>query len=534
MRWFPLILLLINGAAVESLHAQDKEITQAKKESLNAPVNDTTSSLASIAIQTTTPVVNEEKDLELIRHRREHIPYFSQHDIHQFIEKIRQKGFSIYNDCIAPVKIKFIGYKDDHKFTTSVKVQPKKEFCVDKEGSYFDIRFRSSNTNLFLNLEKVMGSYRVTINHQEKTPFIQSHNFKGDFTAYFLKYDPSKAIPPLLIPYGPQYLVDPPTNLEDKFIDQYDGHLRYFFNVQFVGEKIKPDEYFFKLNNAYKLYSLDALKNKLSNISRDDNPKIPLRSHTIWLTSPDNPIEFPDEYIYWLKESINACPTSQGFKHWFWVSDKKKLPKTMNKFKEMDVEVHEVSELGHFTLKPHFEKELSNKRFGRSSDIFRIVVLKKFGGIYKDTDYRFHQSFAPLLHLYNFFSCREPMSSFIGNAVIAASPDHPVINEYLALLERNYGGISAPPYIQRIPEHDGFKTILMTGPGVLTTAVANALGKGGGVDIIFPHEILFPTPVDAYPQLKVIKPDMAVPPSAMGVHYWETSWARPKDFGSVG
>jgi hypothetical protein len=80
---------------------------------------------------------------------------------------------------------------------------------------------------------------------------------------------------------------------------------------------------------------------------------------------------------------------------------------------------------------------------------------QKIERIYKDTDYIVEQSCTVLNKVYDFYVGVEPMSAFIGNALIAAKPHHPILQYTLQMILRNHGD-KAP----NISSKSSFKTIL--------------------------------------------------------------------------
>jgi hypothetical protein len=178
-----------------------------------------------------------------------------------------------------------------------------------------------------------------------------------------------------------------------------------------------------------------------------------------------------------------------------------------------------------------FEETLEISKYGRASDMARMELLAETGGIFEDIDFRRHQSIRPFAHAYDFLVGLEPMSVFLGNAFVGASPHHPIVSTYLNLVERNYDPDRVPEYIKRVDEADGFKTILLTGPAVLTTAFYKAAGRAGKVDAVMPPDVFYPTVHNYYPHQEVVKPGDPLPIYSVGAHYWETSWMR---FGSKG
>lgn len=505
------------------------------------------------------------------------------HDFHQSIEKLCQSNWTISNKTDESVEIIVKGVYKLRDFGKVIpEVIPFQEVCIGAHETYKtdskelskrigggkkiviqDVQFKGRNIPFFLNLETTSKGYEIVIQKEFIPAFPQIGIFR-DFTPQTLPDSTLDTAPkPIVVsdsshsPYGntpaesSSYncpfvksltginqnklsLMEAP--LELGFIKQYNAHLRYLFNVQFAQEKINKDSFFQKLNDVYQKNSLEKTFFSKELSKETEGVQIPAITHTLWFTSDDNPTEFPERYLYWLKKSIEACPASQGFTHYFWMHDKSKLPLTVKALAKLNVTVRESRELGEFRLKALYDYEFQNKRFGRLSDIFRLVVLDQFGGVYKDTDYRIHQSLLPLLHNYHFVAGREPMSSFICNALVAACPGHPVIKKTMELIQRNYDLERSPRYIKNIKDEDGFKTILLTGPGVFLTGVAHGLDQEGYKDIILPHPYLYPTQVEVYPQKWPVKFYESVPLAAYGVHYWETSWAktRSKEFGSFG
>lgn len=462
------------------------------------------------------------------------LPYnHGQHEVHQFIEKIRQTKTLVRNELSYPIKVKFRLLKGDFAFKKKLEIPPSSAIVLPKNEICLDLKVY--DPGVYINLEEGVKRYSFVLSKKEAPyrpdfiPFI-------DFKPVFLRPQPLSN--PLFLPYSPTYYqINLPTNLKIGFQDQYDGHLRYLFDCLFRHEEIDGTEYFSRLNRLFETNSMPVLYNRQvaeNNPLTLDESRIPPLVHSIWLTHKHAPIEFPEEYAQFALDSAKACPPEQGYKHILWVESKKRLPETVRRFSGTAIHIREIKELGAFELKTKFKEELVKKRFGRASDIIRIIILSQMGGVYRDTDYRIHQSLYPLLASYDFFGSREPMSSFICNAFFGAAPGHSVIETYKSLIERNYDPHKVKKYIASVPETDCFGTILITGPGAFTTAVAKSIGLGSGRDIILPEQYIYPTPVDRYPQLTVIKPGNPVPPTAFGAHYWLSSWTHLSNFGSKG
>ncbi len=465
-------------------------------------------------------------------HHDTHVPYdHDQHETHQFIEKIRQKNTPIRNSYSEPVSVIFTIQRDKETYVTTYTIDPKHTISLGINEILLKTQFALHSPKLFFNLIEGPEKYTLGLSstyHPYTPTFVEYINFVPKFLNPLMtpKF-------PHLATYGPLYSVNPPSNLSENFIKQYDDHLHYLIFCIFHQEGIPVTHYFDKLTNLYnKKHYFPHLFNQT--FPKIVAPRIPKKVHCIWLTHADKPREFSEKYIEFTIRSIEACSPEAGYKHYIWVLNKDDLPETVKNLKGVPIKIKEVKTLGHFGLKDAFDAEISRKKFGRSSDILRVEILKKKGGVYRDTDYRIHQSLDPLLYLYDFVASREPMSTFIGNAFIAVKPNHPLIDIYLDLISRNYDPLRAKRYIADIPESDGFGTILATGPGLFTVAIAKSIDTSDNKDIILPGRYIYPTPTKNYPQITVVKPEEPVPAEAFGVHYWDSSWTQLSTFGSVG
>jgi hypothetical protein len=61
------------------------------------------------------------------------------------------------------------------------------------------------------------------------------------------------------------------------------------------------------------------------------------------------------------------------------------------------------------------------------SDIARLEIMLRFGGVYVDTDYECFKNIEPLLADYDHAFVYEPVTPIVSNAFFAATPNHPLI-----------------------------------------------------------------------------------------------------------
>lgn len=114
------------------------------------------------------------------------------------------------------------------------------------------------------------------------------------------------------------------------------------------------------------------------------------------------------------------------------------------------------------------------KNYAKMSDIVRYEILKKFGGLYVDSDTRCFESFNNLHHAFDFYLNLEPLSEhyfLTANFLIASTPKHPILKACCKEIKRRF--------LQRTVTdsglHAGDQVLASTGPGVLFWAVLAGL-----------------------------------------------------------
>ena len=122
-----------------------------------------------------------------------------------------------------------------------------------------------------------------------------------------------------------------------------------------------------------------------------------------------------------------------------------------------------------------FADEAFNKlpNFGAASDILRVAILIKHGGIYFDTDI---EPVAPLGHLnpcYNFMVNR-PLGAYSNDILYAGIVKHDFFIKYRAKMIDNYSRLTADDWKQRRTDKEtkNFSTQVVTGPGALYDTLA--------------------------------------------------------------
>jgi len=140
-------------------------------------------------------------------------------------------------------------------------------------------------------------------------------------------------------------------------------------------------------------------------------------------------------------------------------------------------------------------------QYAKASDMLRLIVINKYGGIYQDLDYEIYQPDKVINYMKAFdlfLGFDNEYVAYIGNAFIASHKNHPVINKALELVQRNLNVKNdkqkkkvnyVPKYI-REPCTRFSDIIFTTGPTVLTLSYYISANQGT-YDLALPHGIIY-------------------------------------------
>lgn len=267
--------------------------------------------------------------------------------------------------------------------------------------------------------------------------------------------------------------------------DQWKPGSNYYRYTVLAQEGLDLYQTYRKLDVLYRENHPD-IACKYETLMAKDEPNIPLITHSIWLTNLKAPVELTDQFIEWFIYSCGLHLAKHGWKHYLWVQDKDRLPKTVSVLEKAGIEVQEIyktlsDEKDFYGLKPYLDQEISQSKFGRAADILRCILLNKYGGIYRDIDFVFTRPFTGLALAYDFFAGIEHAYSYPCNAIMGCRPAHPVLIKMLQIIARNYDKEKAPPYIQDSLKVGGdlLHTLCLTGPIALGVALKTTLHSLG-------------------------------------------------------
>ncbi len=228
----------------------------------------------------------------------------------------------------------------------------------------------------------------------------------------------------------------------------------------------------------------------------NDFYRIPRIVHQIWLGS-----KVPEKYRHWIESWMNM----RGWEYKLWTDEEVK------KFKMKNRDLYERSD-----------------NFGEKSDILRLEILYKYGGLYVDTDFECIQPeiFDELHRYFDFYIGFEPLehgsTKFnmfkMCNAIIAAIPEHPLIHDLVDNMRANF--LAYRP-------HTG--PIGTTGPSYITRIICEYLESNVDTlrNMCFPSTIFYPfSAIEVEDYLTNSQHTLPIFPETVAIHYWNMSWVK--------
>jgi mannosyltransferase OCH1-like enzyme len=278
---------------------------------------------------------------------------------------------------------------------------------------------------------------------------------------------------------------------------------------EFLGDHVTESndlgvEDFEKLN----FYKSNFINNSSSiGLERGPQEKIPKVLHFIWL----GPKAFPSESISHLRSWKKFHP-DWVFKFW---TDSAERPCPVE-----GMEKHLIGEF-HFTKLGHLIDKTKN--YAEKSDLVRYEILFQEGGVYVDHDVECYQSFTALNTHYDFYAGLEPVNESptrdtkfaVGNCLIGTKPGHPVIEETILKVEKNWDRFE-----KKFPGNDPFSNFIRVIHRTFDSfnlAILEKISQEGNRDIIFPPAFFYPNVLN--PKEREAKSD-----SLFANHEWKHTW----------
>lgn len=256
----------------------------------------------------------------------------------------------------------------------------------------------------------------------------------------------------------------------------------------------------YKTQNSLTI--LDSL-HKLSNLDQmefDQVSKIPLITHKVYFMPEDKKSGFETFYIEEMKINFLRLNSLEGkWQHNVWVNRPEFIPAEIRNIK--GVQIRDITEFKNHVLYNDLidliKKGNSERLYlAEASDLLRLIVLQKIGGIYSDMDYEIYNPIKlfELMHKFDFIGGREHVgiNSYYGNAFIATKPNHSVLNEAIMLSIRNRAknSSSSKPYYIKHPCNSG-DALYFNGPPLITIAYFKKNNLENNRDIILPPWMIY-------------------------------------------
>jgi len=248
------------------------------------------------------------------------------------------------------------------------------------------------------------------------------------------------------------------------------------FHWDFISRNNELDKWFFLAKQYEKNKNIETKKNE---------KKIPKIIHQIWI----GPKKLPGKYKRWIDSWKLLNP---DWKYIFWDN---------NRIQELEI------------INLNVYKKSNN--YGFKSDLLRYEILRKYGGLYADTDFECLQKLPEYLLNYNFVSCVvfgwEP---YLNNAIILAKPGSLLLEDIINNIKLN----------KKIDKMNIFDS---SGPYLLTKLYFTLSNNEKNKILVLPSNIFYPFPsflLDTNIDIKNL-----LTKDSIGIHHWERSWfIKPK------
>lgn len=429
-------------------------------------------------------------------------------DLQSLFVKSKVSGILPFkNNTNAFVTIRISGYQH---LETSLELQSAElELTIPPGETIRTVNFSAYKNiqlnpeSLFFNFYSTAGQFEISI---ETIPFL-------------LFPRPLNSFP--FFPVKETEISDFPTERQPIILNYRRGHLHFFEDYVCSAEGITPKDLYDKRRRLYEAFKLESIiERPLANA-----PKIPLNLFWIWLIDPSNPRDPPLQCIELAKVSARNNPRSAGWNHYFLVQNPALLPETAKALEGTDIQLVKFSDLlGPLELQEQLDCALAEFNFGKASDILRVAALITMGGACLDIDFVLFHSLKVYFYLYHSLFGLEPSSEFIGNAFMAAFPNHPVMQEMTRLIKRNFKKRGTKKFYSEMPAKKELRAIFQTGPCVATIAFHNMANVNGNIDIAMPPEVFFPGKSLNKPELEIPKFGDSMRLTTASLHLWKNTW----------
>ena len=179
--------------------------------------------------------------------------------------------------------------------------------------------------------------------------------------------------------------------------------------------------------------------------SRAEQPRIPLKTHRMWIKHPVISIEMrysvKNDTIFDEILATNRAldDDNHTWEHYFWTNDAKAIPETVKWFKDNGFIIMELRDLPKNVYDPVLEGLVDSyleERFGAASDIIRFMILYVYGGFYLDMDYFVRKFDNEILYYFDSIHTRHRyyINIIFNTYGLLVAPYHPETKVYLDIM----------------------------------------------------------------------------------------------------
>ena len=247
----------------------------------------------------------------------------------------------------------------------------------------------------------------------------------------------------------------------------------------------------------FQLFQLAYARNVLLAREQDGTSRIPKIIHQIWLGSP-----VPEKYFAWMRTWMYR----QGWEYKLWT--------------DKDIESLLI-----------YNEELYNRArsYGELTDILRLEILLHHGGLYVDVDFECLkiEMFEELGKSFDFYVGFEPIVHGIVagipkicNAIIAATPYHPIIKNLIVNMKTNWMEHEHESGVQKAGP-DYFSRTILNYEKELLLSPEKRESNSNYRNMYLPCSFLYPF---SEPEIKKkgsrAEILLKTSPETAGIHYW--------------
>jgi len=227
---------------------------------------------------------------------------------------------------------------------------------------------------------------------------------------------------------------------------------------------------------------------KYTHMKESEVDTIPLIQHFVHAFGKDEPRVISEYKITKMVRTIEKLNKDDlNWQHYIWTNDSSGIPDSILQLNNVHIKF--LEELEDNTLYPDLISDFNSPQlvdWVQGSDIVRIVILKKYGGVYFDCDVEVFRpdELRKLMRSFDLVLGEEQCLYTVGNAIMLATPNHPFINTAIDLIYRNIhqDDFKSTPKYLRENYRDRGNVIVETGPIMTTVAYyiyANSMLKSG-------------------------------------------------------